>query len=175
MTVEHLPISEIVPYRRNPRIHPQPQIDLLKRSIHEYGWTVPVLLDSDNVVIAGHGRLEAAKQLGLDTVPVIRRDDLTVDQVKAYRIADNRLTEIGEWNDDLVRDELAGLKGSGLLIADDPFLAGYDIDSAPLSLDTPEPLETPPEHDLRTVSFQVPKDRVKEFHERVDPIHAEFT
>ena len=108
--IEEQAIASLQPYERNTRIHSDSQVDLLVRSIQEYGWTVPVLVDEQNVVIAGHGRIEAAKRMGLDKVPTIRLGDLTPEQVRAYRIADNRLTDLGEWDTGLLAQELSALK-----------------------------------------------------------------
>ena len=110
-------VSELKLYEGNPKTHPESQLKLIEKSIQEFGWTTPVLLDRHDVVIAGHGRIEAAQRLGMDRVPTIRLDDLTPDQVRAYRIADNRLTELGPWDTESLVGELEALN-----------LAGFDID-----------------------------------------------
>ena len=115
--VEIREITDLALYDGNPKQHPESQLLLIERSIKEFGWTTPVLVDKDDVVIAGHGRIEAAKRMGMDQVPTIRLEDLTPEQVKAYRIADNRLTELGPWDTGLLVEELEELK-----------LSGYDID-----------------------------------------------
>lgn len=115
-------VDELEPYSRNPRSHPPEQIQKLTQSILEFGFRVPILIDTDGEVIAGHGRLEAAKRLGLDTLPTIRCDDLTSGQVKAYRLADNRIAEGAAWDKDVLRVELEDL----IEIDFDPELTGFD-------------------------------------------------
>ena len=113
MTVVNRPIAELRAYEKNPKAHPEWQIQMLVRSIEEYGWTVPVLVDAEGVVIAGHGRLEAARAMGMDSVPTIAIEGLTDDQVRAYRIADNKLTEVGGWDETTLAEELKALDEAG--------------------------------------------------------------
>ncbi len=100
-------ISIIKPYEKNAKKHPKKQVEQVAKSIKEFGFNQPLVLDKNNVVIVGHGRLEAAKLLGLKDVPVITVD-LTEEQAKAYRLADNKLNE-SDWEMGLVIDELKGL------------------------------------------------------------------
>ena len=109
MLVEQLPISTLSPYSDNPRQHSPEQVRQIAASIKEFGWTVPILVDASGVVIAGHGRLLAAEQIGLSEVPAIRIEHLTENQIRAYRIADNRLTELGEWHLESLSDEIEAL------------------------------------------------------------------
>jgi len=109
MKIENLKITEIKPYDKNARKHPKAQIELLKKNIERFGFTTPCLIDTDNELIAGHGRLEAVKELGWIEVPCVRMENLTKDEVKALRIADNKLAEMAEWDMDLVLEELKGL------------------------------------------------------------------
>jgi hypothetical protein len=102
--------DELVPYENNPRTHSDEQVAKIVRSIREFGFTNPILTDGDAGVIAGHGRLLAALQLGLETVPTIELQHLTAAQRKAYVIADNRLAEDAGWDDDLLRLEMGSLK-----------------------------------------------------------------
>jgi len=97
-TIEHLPIDAIAPYKHNPKTHPQEQVEKIAASRQAYGFLSPLLIDAHNTIIAGHGRLLAAKHLGLASVPVIRAAALTPDQVRAYRLADNKLAELSEWD-----------------------------------------------------------------------------
>jgi ParB-like chromosome segregation protein Spo0J len=89
-----LPIADLKRYPENPRTHSPEQIAQINGSIGEFGWTTPILINAEGGVIGGHGRLEAAVQRGMDQVPVIRLAHLTPEQAQAYRIADNRLTEL---------------------------------------------------------------------------------
>jgi len=101
-------VKDLKKYPENPKKHPKNQIKKIADSIKEFGFTVPLII-KNNEIIAGHGRIEAAKELGLKEVPVIERDDLTDEQAKAFRIADNKLTE-SDWEDNLLREELKKLK-----------------------------------------------------------------
>lgn len=107
--IEFVPISELRPYEKNPRTHSSEQVRKLVASMQEFGWTVPVLVDGGGEVIAGHGRLMAAQVLGIEHVPVIRLEHLTPAQVRAYRIADNQLTLLGDWEEKFLAEELKEL------------------------------------------------------------------
>ena len=139
--IEEQAIASLQPYERNTRIHSDSQVDLLVRSIQEYGWTVPVLVDEQNVVIAGHGRIEAAKRMGLERVPTIRLGDLTPEQVRAYRIADNRLTDLGEWDTGLLAQELDSLKDLDF----DLELTGFNLEDLARMMPPEEEAEATPE------------------------------
>lgn len=104
MKIEEINIDEIKEYSRNTKAHPKEQIEKIKRSIEEFGFNVPLILDKDNVLIAGHGRVYAAKELGLKKLPIIRKSDLSKAQIKAYRIADNKIAESGWIFDNLVAE-----------------------------------------------------------------------
>jgi len=99
-------VDTLIPYDRNPKTHPQEQIQQLANSITEWGWTVPILIDENQTVIAGHGRLYAAKQLGMKDVPCVIAKNWSEDQKKAYIIADNRLSQNGSWDNELLNEEL---------------------------------------------------------------------
>jgi ParB-like chromosome segregation protein Spo0J len=108
-----LPIAEVKPRERNPRKHPPEQIESLAKSIREFGFTAPVLIEADGTLIAGHGRVEAAKKAGLERVPCLRVGHLTPAQVRAYVIADNKLALNAGWDDEMLRAEIEGLKDEG--------------------------------------------------------------
>lgn len=95
MNIKTIPIDDLKPYAHNPKTHPAEQIEKIAKSITEFSFLVPILIDADNSIIAGHGRLMAAHKLGLIEVPTIRVDHLTEAQIRAYRIADNKLTMDG--------------------------------------------------------------------------------
>ena len=109
LEVEVRPVSTLKPYQRNPRTHSQKQVQQIAESIRFFGWTNPILIDAANTVIAGHGRLEAAKLLGLESVPTIRIEDMTEAQKRAYVLADNKLAENAGWDRDLLALELQGI------------------------------------------------------------------
>jgi len=106
-----LPIDAVKEYDRNPRTINDAAIDAVARSIQAFGFKIPILIDGESIIIAGHTRLRAARKLGLTEVPTIRADDLTPDQVKALRIADNKVASLTSWDMELLPIELADLKG----------------------------------------------------------------
>jgi len=106
-------LAEIKPYPNNPRIHTETQLAMLANGIIEFGFQGYIVLDENDVIVMGHGRLEAAKRLGMEQIPTRCITGMTEDQIKAYRIWDNRITEFGEWAPDLLNTELADLHGSG--------------------------------------------------------------
>lgn len=103
------PVSALTPSARNARTHTRRQIRQIARSIETFGWTNPILVDGTGGVVAGHGRLEAAKLLGIERVPTIRLADMSEAQVRAYLVADNRLAELAGWDKDLLALELQAL------------------------------------------------------------------
>ena len=109
LAVEYRRIAELRPDPGNPRIHTPKQVRQIARSIEAFGFNVPVLIDGQDRVVAGHGRLLACQQLGWTEVPTLRLDHLTDAQVTAFRIADNRLTEVSEWDDRLLAEQLQSL------------------------------------------------------------------
>ena len=110
MKIEEISVSKLIPYWNNPRKN-DAAVEAVAASIREFGFKVPIIVDAENVIICGHTRLKAAILLGMETVPVHRADDLTEDQVRAFRIADNKVSEIAEWDFDLLRKELSEITG----------------------------------------------------------------
>lgn len=105
LRIEYLPLDALKPYSRNAKKHPDEQVEHIANSIREFGFRQPLVIDRDGVLVIGHGRLLAAKKLGLKTVPCVRAYDLTDEQVKALRLADNKTNE-SAWDDDLLNLEL---------------------------------------------------------------------
>ena len=101
-----MPIDTVKPYIYNPRVNDQ-AVDAVARSIEEFGFRSPIVVDESKTIINGHTRLKAAKQLGLEQVPVLLADDLTEEQVRAFRLADNKTAELAEWDDDMLEEELS--------------------------------------------------------------------
>ena len=116
-------LNLIKPYPKNAKVHPQKQVGQIARSITEFGFNQPIVVDANNEIIVGHGRYFAAKKLNLSDVPVIVKEDLTPEQVRAYRLADNRLNE-SDWEQKLLIEELKGLDSLGYDIS----LTGFDRD-----------------------------------------------
>ena len=121
-------ISEIRPYENNPRNN-EKSVEKVASSIREFGFLQPIVCDGDGVILAGHTRYEAAKRLGLETVPVIYAKDLTEGQAKAYRIADNKVGESSEWVEELLGKELEAilLEAPQIEPADFGFTSGAEI------------------------------------------------
>src|SRR5215469_1300880 len=109
LTVTSRRIEELKPDPANPRRHGRKQIRQIAGSVQEFGFNVPVLIDRDDNIVAGHGRVLACAELGWKEVPTMRLDHLSPAQVRAFRIADNRLTEISTWDDRLLAEQLKDL------------------------------------------------------------------
>ena len=122
--LEQARIDDLIPYARNSRTHSETQVAQVAASIREFGFTNPVLIDADGGIIAGHGRVLAARKLGLKTVPAIRIDYMTEAQKRAYVIADNKLALNAGWDDELLALELGDLKDEGF----DLSLTGFNDD-----------------------------------------------
>jgi ParB-like chromosome segregation protein Spo0J len=122
LRIECRPVESLVPHPGKPRTHSPAQIDRIAASIREFGFTNPILLDGDNGVIAGHGRLAAAGAAGLKTVPCIELGHLTPRQKRAYVIADNKLAINAGWDEELLRAEVQFLEAAGIDLA----LTGFD-------------------------------------------------
>lgn len=101
-------IEELIPYENNPRKN-ENAIQFVANSIKEFGFKVPIVIDKNNTIVAGHTRLLASKKLGIETVPCIIADDLNEEQIKAFRLADNKVSEFSEWNRELLKKELNDL------------------------------------------------------------------
>ena len=109
LKIEYININKLIPYINNPRIN-DGAVDKVASSIKNFGFKNPIIIDKDNEIIAGHTRLKAARKLNLDEVPTIRVEDLTEQQVKAFRIADNKVTEYSSWEEDLLMQELKDIE-----------------------------------------------------------------
>ena len=106
MEIIKVNVSELIPYENNPRLNGD-AVQYVAESIRNFGFKIPIIIDKDNTIVAGHTRLKAAFELGMQEVPCIRADDLTEEQVKAFRLADNKVGEIAEWDYDQLQKELA--------------------------------------------------------------------
>jgi DNA modification methylase len=111
--IESLPVSDLIPYARNSRTHSDEQVTQIAASIREFGFTNPVLIDSNGTIIAGHGRVMAAKKVGLTEVPCLRLQHLSPSQIRAYVIADNKLALNAGWDDEMLKAELLTLQEEG--------------------------------------------------------------
>ena len=138
--LENLPVADLIPYARNARTHSDAQVGQIAASIREFGFTNPVLIDADDGIIAGHGRVMAAQKLKLAEVPCIRLAHLTEAQKRAYILADNKLALNAGWDDELLKIELGELAELDF----DLSLTGFDVDEiAALNADATEGLTDP--------------------------------
>lgn len=146
MTIKEIKIDELKEYENNPR-HNERAVEAVAASIKNFGFKVPIVIDADNVIIAGHTRLKAAQKLGLDKVPCVVADDLSPEQVKAFRVADNKTAELAEWDFDKLETELAEL-------------SALDFDMEQFGFD--DLTETEP--------IEVVEDEVPEIYEEAEPM-----
>ena len=109
LSICYLPLAQLKPDPRNARVHSKKQIRQIARSIESFGFNMPILIDGENNIVAGHARVLAAKLLGLAEAPAVRLEHLTEAQRRAFAIADNRLTEIASWDDRLLGETLKEL------------------------------------------------------------------
>lgn len=142
LKLQYLPVSDVKPDPRNPRKHSRTQIRAIAKSIKSFGFNAPVLVDRQHQVVAGHGRLEAAKLAGHDLIPVIRLDDLTEAQARAYMLADNKLTDRSTWDEEMLARHLKEL--SELIVDFDIEDTGFELPEIDLLI---QGLEDQPEAD----------------------------
>jgi DNA modification methylase len=149
--ISHLAIGELIPAPQNARIHTRAQVRAIARSIEAFGFNAPILIDRNRQIVAGHGRFEAAKMLGLPQVPVVFLDHLTEVQAKAYRLADNKLTDRSNWDDAKVAAQLKEL--SELVLDFDLTDTGFEIPEIDVriqSLDDPDEADAADEFEAAT-------------------------
>jgi hypothetical protein len=124
MKTEQIAVDELIPYENNPRKHSRAQIEQICDSIEEFGFVAPIIIDEANIVIAGHGRLQAAQKIGLSRIPAVRVAHLSDSQKRALRVADNRLTERAEWDLEGLAEEIKALESEEY----DLDILGFDAD-----------------------------------------------
>lgn len=120
LAIKYFSTDDLIPYENNPR-HNDDSVDQVAASIKEFGWKVPIVIDSDNVIVCGHTRWKAAHRLGIKRVPCVVADDLTDEQIKGFRLADNKTAELSEWDFGRLEEELKG-------ISMDMSQFGFDVD-----------------------------------------------
>jgi ParB-like chromosome segregation protein Spo0J len=141
LEVTYLPTTSLKPHPENPRVHKDKQIGQIAQSIEAFGFNVPILVDARQNVVAGHGRLLAARKLGWDTVPVIKLGHLIESQYSAFLIADNRLTENSSWDERLLREQLKVL--SELDLDFDLEVTGFEMAEIDVLIDGLETVHEP--------------------------------
>jgi hypothetical protein len=148
--INYLESAALVPDVNNPRVHKERQIKALIKSIQTFGFNIPIAIDSSCKVISGHARLEAAKKIGLDRIPVIYLDHLTSEQVKAFMIADNRLSEMSVWDDNLLATQLKEL--STVDLGFDLEATGFTVGEIDLRIDGLDIVDESAEDEIPVVS-----------------------
>jgi ParB-like chromosome segregation protein Spo0J len=154
MQIEQVPVEKLIPYVNNSRTHSEEQVAQIAASIREFGFNNPVLIDKDDTIIAGHGRIQAARKLGLAEVPCVRLEHLTETQRKAYIIADNRLALNAGWNEELLTIELNDLLADGFALD----ILGFDSDELKSLLDPVTPTEGLTDEDAVPEVPEVPEE-----------------
>lgn len=161
LNIVYKPIKELKPYKKNAKKHSKEQVEQIANSIKEFGFTQPVIIDKHNSVVAGHGRILGAKKAGLKQVPTVCLEELTEEQIKAYRLVDNKLNE-SEWDSELLNTELQELWDIGEV---DMGQFDFDIDAL-FSEDEPTEKEvkfkTKEKHDV-VLHFKNTQDMNKAF------------
>lgn len=176
MIINNKKVTELIPYVNNARTHSDEQVIQIAASIKEFGFTNPVLIDGENGIIAGHGRLMAAKKLGLEEVPTIELKHLTKTQKKAYILADNRLALNSGWDNDLLALELGELSDDGfdldLLGFDDTELSLLDDDKV---VDHIEIKDTQEDYEKKEIIIEFNADDVIDILNDIDLIIKKYS
>jgi ParB-like chromosome segregation protein Spo0J len=179
VNIEQIATNDLIPYARNSRTHSDEQIAQVAASIREFGFTNPVLIDQDNGIIAGHGRVMAATRLKLDTVPCIRLSHLSDTQKRAYIIADNKLALNSGWDEEMLKLELIELDALGfdvdLIGFDDAelnvFLSDEEDDNADYS-DKNKEIDVDALEEMMELKFKLTFDEYQEAKERLSEISS---
>lgn len=159
LRIEYIPLADLKPNPLNPRSHSPRQLKALGRSIRQFGFVTPVLIDQDNMLVAGHGRIEAARTLGLETVPAVRVEHLGQAQLRALMIADNRLTDLSTFDETLIVENFRLLSVEVLSL--DLECTGFTTGEIDVMLDTPPPEDKPdPDDEVIEPGKEAPVSRV---------------
>jgi ParB-like chromosome segregation protein Spo0J len=169
LELEYIEVDELIPYEKNQRIHSTDQISKIANSIREFGFLNPIIVDENNVIVAGHGRLEGAKLLKMLSVPCVRAENLSQAQIKAYRIADNRLQDLSEFDEELLKQELELLQDEFNF---DIELMGFDLDFLIEDEEEDEVVEKDDESSeiivaVGSIKFEISEDKYKKWLNKV--------
>ena len=148
LKITYKPVADLIPYARNSRTHSDAQVAQIAASIREFGWTNPVLLDGDNGIIAGHGRVMAAQKLGETQVPTIELGHLNANQKRAYIIADNKLALNAGWDEQMLALEIQDLKD-----------VGYDLELLGFDLNELQSIDDDEEKDEQEINSPIDENR----------------
>ena len=170
MNVIELPLKAIKPYKRNPRRNDK-AVEYVANSIRQFGFKVPIVIDANYEIVCGHTRWKAAKVIGLDSVPCIMADDLNEDQIKAFRLADNKTAEMADWDFDLLEMEFEDIDPALFDLADFGFFNVNDSDefSDNFTLDDSN-------HDsVRTMTFTLSPEQEEAVKDALDAVKNDIT
>ena len=160
LNIVYKPIKQLKPYKKNAKKHNKEQVEQIANSIKEFGFTQPVIIDKNNCVVAGHGRILGARNAGLKEVPTVCLDELTEEQIKAYRLVDNKLNE-SEWDSDLLKQSLEEIAEMDMEVF------GFTIDKL-----EDETLEVEPEVPFTEILNEENNYIVLKFDNKIDWINA---
>jgi len=160
LNIVYRQIKDLKPYKKNAKKHNKEQVEQIANSIKEFGFTQPVIVDKNNSVVAGHGRILGAKKAGLKSVPTVCLEDLTEEQIKAYRLVDNKLNE-SEWDSDLLKQSLEEIAEMDMEVF------GFTIDSL-----ADETVEVEPEVPFTEILNEENNYIVLKFENKIDWINA---
>lgn len=165
MQIIYKNVKDLIPYINNPRNNDE-SVGLVASSIKNFGFKVPIVIDTQNEIVAGHTRLLAAKKLNMDTVPCIVADDLDDNQVKAFRLADNKVAEFSKWDDELLWNEISNI--DGLNMADFGFEI-FDADNFGLDFELPSGEKNP----LQQITFTLSDEQAEFIKEQLKHVDTE--
>lgn len=169
MEIQTLPLTNLIPYARNAKTHPKEQIDKIAAQISSVGFLVPVVVDKEMIVIAGHGRLAAAKALGMEMIPVVVADHLTEDQAMAWRIADNKVAE-SPWDMQMLGFDLQTLQLHEVNLE----TTGFTLDDAKTIIASFSGAELPAEGNAKEGAQELGEEGFQEFQHKCPRCSFEF-
>ena len=158
MEIIYKNINELIPYENNPRLNDE-AVEYVKNSIKEFGFKVPIVIDKDNVIIAGHTRIKASKELGIKDIPCIIADDLTEEQVKAFRLVDNKVSEKSIWDYTKLDEELDSIL--------DIDMSMFDFNIVNDDFDTEFSLQDGDREPIQTMSITFSDEQVETINEAI--------
>lgn len=158
MQIVYKKVNDLIPYENNPRINDE-AVEYVKNSIKEFGFKVPIVIDKNNVIVAGHTRLKASLELNLEEVPCIIADDLSQDQIKAFRLADNKVSEKAQWDFSKLDEELDSIL--------DIDMSMFDFEIVEDNFDTDFSLAEGDREPIQTMSLTFSDDQVEVINEAI--------
>ena len=163
LKIEYMPIDDIKTYENNAKLHPAEQIEQIKKSIQEFGFNDPIAIDENNVIIEGHGRYIACRELGINEVPIIRLNELDEEHKRAYMLVHNKLTMNTGFDMEKLEKEIEGIKSIDM--------SYFDFDIYPEEIELPE-VETEDHEEIYRMTLNFSEEQFKEVQEAIDIIEA---